>query len=69
MKISELIKNLQSAQNEYGDLEVTLHMHINPEGAPKNYAGEVIARSDDIYIGLDKYKDESDKIDIRSFLY
>jgi hypothetical protein len=69
MKASKLIERIQEMIDEFGDLEVTLHMCVDPNVPDdvKNYKGEIIARSDDIFVGKDGYKDEPDKIDIRSF--
>jgi hypothetical protein len=69
MKASKLIERIQDVIDEYGDLEVTLHMCIDPNVSDevKNYNGEIICRSDDIFVGKDGYKDEPDKIDIRNF--
>jgi hypothetical protein len=71
MKASELIERIRDVIDEYGDLDVTLHMAVDPNvpDVVENFMGEIIARSDNIFVGKDDYKDEPAKIDIRSFLY
>ena len=59
MKVSELVKTLESMWETYGDLDVTMHIATDNRN---------VLRSDTIIVGYDQYED-GDKIDIRDFPY
>jgi hypothetical protein len=65
MKATKLVEELQGFINTYGDLDVTLHSVVFKEDAKIND----VFRYDDIFVGYDEYKEESPKIDIRTFPY
>lgn len=60
MKISELIKNLEYSQKEYGDLPVTIHTATIVDGKS--------SISEDIYFCYEQYEDH-DELALRDYPY
>lgn len=66
MNVSELIRELQGFQDEYGDLPVTISSTYPREKDIPDVAP--IVNSGELFVGYDRY-DDHDEINIRSFPY
>ena len=67
-KVSEVIKTLQSMQDAYGDLPVSIAVHFKKSELLTEDDNHVVS-VDELYFGYDQFKEKSDEINIRSFPY
>ena len=67
-KVSEIIGILQSMQDVYGDLPVTISVHFNKSELSMEGDNQIVS-ADKLHFGYDQYNEDSDEINIRSFPY
>lgn len=65
---SEIIRNLQKMIDAYGDLPVTITIAFKKSELQQD-DDNVLISSEELFIALDEFKDRSNEINIRSFIY